>query len=238
MEGIQRLIADNRIVEPVSSLYKDEVREVGRSLGLPEELVERHPFPGPGLAIRCLCSETDLPAEKIDEGWILPVNSVGVQGDSRSYRPVVAVERGRTDGDLHELATRLINRVDGVNRVIAAVRAHALLAEVRVFSSELSASRLSLLRCADAIVRRHTHDSGFDRKVWQFPVILIPVGIAGRPDSIVLRPVHSVDGMTAQSVPMDEPLLEAIAAEILALDGIYGVFHDLTHKPPGTIEWE
>jgi len=69
-------------------------------------------------------------------------------------------------------------------------------------------------------------------------VILIPLGIAGRPDSVVLRPVDSVDGMTARSVMMDEELLRNICREVLAIEQVAGVFYDLTHKPPGTIEWE
>jgi GMP synthase (glutamine-hydrolysing) len=80
--------------------------------------------------------------------------------------------------------------------------------------------------------------SGFDAKVWQFPVVLIPLGSGGRPDSVVLRPIDSTDGMTAQSVPMEEALLRAMAGRLLEVPGVCGVFYDLTHKPPGTIEWE
>jgi GMP synthase (glutamine-hydrolysing) len=69
-------------------------------------------------------------------------------------------------------------------------------------------------------------------------VILIPLGTAEAPDSVVLRPVDSVDGMTAQSVPMDDALLQEMCREILEIAGVAGVFYDLTHKPPGTIEWE
>ena len=68
--------------------------------------------------------------------------------------------------------------------------------------------------------------------------ILIPLGTDDAPDSIVLRPVESVDGMTARSAAMPQPLLQQITGELLALEGIAGVFYDLTHKPPGTIEWE
>jgi len=74
--------------------------------------------------------------------------------------------------------------------------------------------------------------------VWQFPVILIPLGTSASPDSVVLRPVDSVDGMTAQSVPMPGELLHALCSEILQVEGIAGIFCDLTNKPPGTIEWE
>jgi len=237
--GIQQLIAEKRIVEPLSAYYKDEVREIGRELGISEDVLERHPFPGPGLAIRCVCAERDEAIVPAPEGFVLPVRSVGVQGDSRSYAPVLAFDRFPAgDGALQGEATELINRVHGINRVVARVASHVPLAEMRVWSSALSSGRLERLRCADAIVRRLSRESGFDRKVWQFPVVLIPVGSAARPDSVVLRPIDSADGMTAQSVAMEEPLLRSMAAELLKVEGVCGVFYDLTHKPPATIEWE
>ena len=104
--------------------------------------------------------------------------------------------------------------------------------------SSLSGDRLERLRRADAIVRRLSEDSGFADTIWQFPVVLIPLGTTASPDSVVLRPVDSVDGMTAQSAPIPAPLLQSLASEILSLSGVSCVFYDLTHKPPGTIEWE
>jgi GMP synthase (glutamine-hydrolysing) len=83
-----------------------------------------------------------------------------------------------------------------------------------------------------------TLESGFDDDVWQFPVVLIPFGTADRPDSIVLRPIFSVDGMTASVVRMPQPLLDSIIRELQQIPGIGGVFYDMTNKPPGTIEWE
>ena len=237
--GILRLMQAGRIVEPLSSLYKDEVREVGRELGLPAELLERHPFPGPGLAVRCLCAASAEPVSETAEGWLLPVRSVGVQGDSRSYARVLCIDRFPSpEANLQQAATELINTLSGVNRVVARVSSKAPLSEMRAFESSLSAERLHRLRRADAIVRRVSHESGFDRTVWQFPVILIPLGRPETPDSVVLRPVDSVDGMTAQSVAMPEALLSTLGAELLRLEGICAVFYDLTHKPPGTIEWE
>jgi GMP synthase (glutamine-hydrolysing) len=231
--GIQKLIECGRIVEPLKSFYKDEVREVGRELELPAELLDRHPFPGPGLAIRCLCSEVDAPVRETEDGYVLPVKSVGVLGDSRSYAPVLAI--GELD---HERATALTNRIAGMNRVVAVVETRVPLARMRVRACGLTPERIATLRRADAIVRRISLESGYENKVWQFPVILIPLGTADAPESVVLRPVHSVDGMTAQSVGMDAGLLRRMCGELMAIREVAGVFYDLTHKPPGTIEWE
>lgn len=232
--GIQKLIEEGRIIEPLTYFYKDEVREIGRELGLPDRFLDRHPFPGPGLAIRCLCAEADAVPHRGEDGWFIPVRSVGVQGDSRTYRGVLAIEGDR----LHERATELINRHAEVNRVVAVVRTRAGVGAMSVRPADLSPARLERLRRCDAIVRRLSEESGFERQVWQFPVITIPFGTSEAPDSVVLRPVHSVDGMTAQSVEMDAALLKKMAGELMGVPGVSGVYYDLTHKPPGTIEWE
>lgn len=231
--GIQKLIEAKRIIEPLTSFYKDEVREIGRELGLPEELLDRHPFPGPALAIRCLCADAEAPAVPTPDGCLLPVCSVGVQGDCRTYAAVLAIEA--LD---QAAATGLINRLHGINRVVALVASAAPLTEMRVRPGTLSPERLARLRHADAIVRRLSHESGYDRRVWQFPVVLIPFGTSDAPDSVVLRPVDSVDGMTAQSVSMPPELLQAMSRLLMAVPGVGGIFYDLTHKPPATIEWE
>ncbi len=140
------------LLEPLRELFKDEVRQVGRELGLPEEMVGRHPFPGPGLAIRIL-GDVTRPAldvlrradhiyiEEIraaglyDDIWqafsvLLPIRSVGVQGDFRSYDQVIAL-RAVTSRDgmtadwfpfppdvMAHISNRIANEVDGVNRVV------------------------------------------------------------------------------------------------------------------------
>ncbi len=232
--GIQKLIDEKRIVEPLAFFYKDEVRDIGRELGLPDEFLDRHPFPGPGLAIRCLCSSAALKLEHLDEGWLIPVKSVGVQGDSRTYKPVLAI----TGENLHQRAIDLTNAMERVNRVVYMTGSNSPIEEISVQPSALTSARLDRLRTADAIVRRVCLESDFEKRVWQFPVVLIPVGTETAPDSIVLRPIDSVDGMTAVSVAMDPGILAPLTAEILRVPGIAAVFYDLTHKPPGTIEWE
>ncbi|HSJ05349.1 MAG TPA: glutamine-hydrolyzing GMP synthase [Longimicrobiales bacterium] len=139
------------LIEPLRELFKDEVRHVGRELGLPEELVGRHPFPGPGLAIRVIGAVTEerlavlreadaiyleeiRAADLYDDIWqafavLLPVRSVGVMGDARTYDNVVAL-RAVTSRDgmtadwypfppdvLGRVSSRIINEVAGVNRV-------------------------------------------------------------------------------------------------------------------------
>lgn len=141
-----------KIVEPLNLLFKDEVRRVGRELNVPEIILSRHPFPGPGLAIRIL---GDITQEKVDilqevdsifinglkdsglynSVWqagaiLLPVNSVGVMGDERTYEKVVALRAvASTDGMtadwvhlpyefLAKISNEIINKVKGVNRVV------------------------------------------------------------------------------------------------------------------------
>jgi GMP synthase (glutamine-hydrolysing) len=141
-----------KVIEPLRMLFKDEVRRVGHTLGISPELLGRHPFPGPGLSIRILGEVTlekvrilqevdDLFIGKLkaaglyNEVWqagavLLPVNSVGVMGDERTYEKVVALRAvTSTDGMtadwvhlpydfLMELSNEIINRVRGVNRVV------------------------------------------------------------------------------------------------------------------------
>lgn len=141
-----------KVVEPLRNLFKDEVRNVGRDLGLSETFIGRHPFPGPGLAIRIL---SEITPEKVallqevdaifidelltqglyDEVWqafavLLPVSSVGVMGDERTYENVVALRAvGSRDGMtadwsrlpydfLAQVSNKIINQVRGVNRVV------------------------------------------------------------------------------------------------------------------------
>ena len=236
--GIQALIDSGRIVEPLTSFYKDEVREIGRDIGVPEKFLRRHPFPGPGLAIRCLCSESTAPITETADGFLLPVRSVGVQGDCRSYRNVLALPRNPTLTDIQTLAPALTNNRSDINRVVALCGSAEPISSLRVFEAAITKQRLDVLRDADAIVRAFCLETGFEDKVWQFPVVLVPVGTEQARESVVLRPVNSVDGMTADVVLTPDEMLERLTARILAIREIAAVFYDLTHKPPGTIEWE
>ena len=236
--GIQALIDAGRIIEPLTSFYKDEVREIGREIGIPAKFLSRHPFPGPGLAIRCLCAEREAGLTETAGGFLLPLRSVGVQGDARSYRAVFALPQRPTLADIETTAPGLTNSRSDINRVVALCGTKEPLGSLRVFKASITKQRLDLLREADGIVRRFCEANGFENRVWQFPVVLLPVGTGQARESIVLRPINSVDGMTADVVLMEPEQLERLTGELLRIDGIAAVFYDLTHKPPGTIEWE
>ena len=110
--------------------------------------------------------------------------------------------------DSQEESSSLINKMDRINRVVAEVWTAGKLGNMQAVPGFLTAERLDRLRRADAVVRRLTHASGFDQAVWQFPVVLMPLGTPERPDSVVLRPIDSVDGMTASVVRMPKELLD------------------------------
>jgi GMP synthase (glutamine-hydrolysing) len=236
--GIQSLMDEGRIIEPLTSFYKDEVREIGRELGVPAKFLARHPFPGPGLAIRCLCAETGGAAEVTGDGVILPVRSVGVQGDARSYRKVLALNEAPSREAVEATAPGLTNRRRDINRVIALCGTKTPIEALRVFAAAITKRRLDILRRADAIVREFCAASGFEDRVWQFPVVLIPAGTEESPESVILRPIDSVDGMTADVVLMSESELTQLTRQLMEIPEVAAVFYDLTHKPPGTIEWE
>jgi GMP synthase (glutamine-hydrolysing) len=155
------------LVEPLRSLFKDEVRAVGLELGVPEVIVWRQPFPGPGLGIRIV--------------------------------------------------------------------------------GEVTASRLHVLRRADAIARAELSAAGLDRSIWQCPVVLLgdvrSVGVQGDGRTyghpVVLRPVSSEDAMTADWTRVPYDVLARISTRITnEVREVNRVVLDITSKPPGTIEWE
>lgn len=236
--GIQALIDTGRIVEPLTSFYKDEVREIGRAIGVPSKFLVRHPFPGPGLAIRCLCSPAEQPVTRMETGFLLPVRTVGVQGDSRSYRHVLALDQKPSLDLINKTAPALTNSQTGINRVVALCGSKAPIEQMKVHVADISKHRLEILRDADAAVRALCLESGFEEQVWQFPVVLLPLGTDDSRESVVLRPINSVDGMTADVILMPEATLDRLTARLLCLPEVAAVFYDLTHKPPGTIEWE
>jgi len=254
VEAVQKMIDAGLVIEPLKDLYKDEVRKLGEELRLPPPLVWRHPFPGPGLGVRILCGTSpEDPRDKMQDAnntqysilniqyyRVLPIKSVGVQGDGRTYRHAVSLFHEnpcRVTEEDRRLATQVPNAIHDLNRVLLCT-SHALPVDFVFTPSTITRERTSLLQEADAIVDEEMHRANMYDQIWQFPVVLVPFGVVAGQESIVLRPIDSQEAMTAEAIALPEDVLKRMTERLLQLEGIDCVFIDLTNKPPATIEWE
>ena len=247
---IEEMMAAGKVVEPLADLYKVEVRELGVALGIPDYALERHPFPGPGLGVRLLCSGGGTMAPPVGyqlsevaydfglEALALPVKSVGVKADLRVYEHPAIVSGASTHENLVEAARRILSEVPDINRVIWNLGEKAP-ESCRSVPATATRERFDLLREADAIVMGALERHGLYKSIWQCPTAMIPLEIDGEgQELVVVRPVHSVRAMTASPVELPALVLDELREGILALPGVSGLAMDLTSKPPGTIEWE
>lgn len=279
VDGIQKLIEKGLIIEPLKDLYKDEVRMIGKKLGLSDELVYRHPFPGPGLSINVLCSTgvLDNPGEyeeavkklpecreKIKEKCrdisldfelrCLPVRSVGVQGDFRTYRfPLVLDFSGKAAGKekgasntldllteenwqkLEKISSEITNNFKSFNRTVLCFWEKD---GCRLQEGYCDKGRLDQIRAVDAVVLEVLKETGWYRKIFQHLTINLPFASCKENCSIVLRPVISEDVMTARFANLDRGVLKMIIDRLVNLDYIDGLYYDITNKPPATFGWE
>ncbi|MBL4694885.1 glutamine-hydrolyzing GMP synthase [Candidatus Gracilibacteria bacterium] len=246
---VKEMMEQGKVIEPINQLYKDEVRLVGARLGLSEKMTWRHPFPGPGLAVRTLCAKAADVVEVSDEMravaekfgmkiTILPIKSVGVQGDERTYaHPAVVYGKRIPWKELNSLATQLTNQFPEVNRVVYGLSPSSF-DSLTVQDSYLTPERILTIQKADKVVMDFLTESGIHRDIWQFPTVLVPVQVGGSGESIVLRPVCSEEAMTANFYEMSDEHLDDLVRRLSAVEGVGGIFYDITNKPPGTIEWE
>ena len=274
--GIQELIAKGLIIEPIRELYKDEVRAIGKKLGLSEELVMRHPFPGPGLSINVLCNDgkswsqkdedellaakKELNEIKIDmfcqnctanlKRDVLPVRSVGVQGDFRTYRfPALLTFAAEGNGfdhfpkkreNLEACSSTITNSAKYINRTCIKLYQKPELKDeaLKLQEGYCEKRRLDQLREVDNIVLTELHKSGWYNKIFQHLTIDLPYASCSENASFVLRPVISEDVMTARFAMLPEELLGNIVKQIAALPFVDALYFDATNKPPATFGWE
>jgi GMP synthase (glutamine-hydrolysing) len=265
VKEVQDLKARGLLLEPLDELFKDEVRTVGRFLGLPNNVVDRHPFPGPGLAIRILCATSEEFTEQSDmtereiqtfinekgfqeltgtDAKLLPIRNVGVGGDERSHIAALALSSQAPWTTLDSLTHELTGKFrDDINRVVVALGEQSL-NNLSITPTKLNDRARQQLKDADRIVFEEMRSTGALHSIKQCPVVLLPLSFdysGGR--SIVLRPVMTSTFMTVQAMLPDRDLpegfIEHTANRIInEVPGISQVFLDLTPKPPGTTEWE
>jgi len=261
VDAIQKLIAQGKVIEPIADFYKDEVRHIGHLVGLPDKMINRHPFPGPGLAIRIICRDVNQPSPSTSAqamadkqppaspagrpplkgggALVLPIKSVGVQGDNRTYAHPLAVW-GENDWEkLDKISIQVTNSSKEFNRVVLLLNLAKKAPRLKLSPDKksLTPDRIKLLQKVDNIVHEIIKKEGLYDEIWQFPVVLAPVGDKYF-ESIILRPIVSQEAMTAHFYRMPHNILENMAGKILAAGKIDYVFYDITNKPPGTIEWE
>lgn len=276
VQGIQDLIARGLIIEPIRDLYKDEVRAIGKKLGLDDELVMRHPFPGPGLSINVLCNDGKSWTSKDDEELaaakkeleeikldmfcahctqdlkrtVLPVRSVGVQGDFRTYRfPALLTFKDEGNGFYHfpgkrekieECSSTITNAAKFLNRTCIKLYQKPSVKDedLKLQEGFCDKRRLDQLREVDNIVLTELHKSGWYNKIFQHLTIDLPYASAEDKATFVLRPVISEDVMTARFAMLPEELLYTIVHKIAELDFVDALYFDATNKPPATFGWE
>ena len=276
VQGIQDLIARGLIIEPIRDLYKDEVRAIGKKLGLDDELVMRHPFPGPGLSINVLCNDGKSWTSKDDEELaaakkeleeikldmfcahctqdlkrtVLPVRSVGVQGDFRTYRfPALLAFKDEGNGFYHfpgkrekieECSSTITNAAKFLNRTCIKLYQKPSVKDedLKLQDGFCDKRRLDQLREVDNIVLTELHKSGWYNKIFQHLTIDLPYASAEDKATFVLRPVISEDVMTARFAMLPEELLNTIVHKIAELDFVDALYFDATNKPPATFGWE
>lgn len=252
---IEEMIAKGKVVEPLLDLYKVEVRDLGEKMGIPSDMIWRHPFPGPGLGVRLLCSdgtsnisedELAVIAENVSQvlsrygltGAPLPIKSVGVKADLRCYEHPMLIAGDASWDVLEEAAGAIFKSVPGVNRCIWNL-GPSLPKMFRVSSGGMTRARLDLLREADAIVMDGLKRHKIYAEVWQCPTVFVPLEVDGKAGELcIVRPIKTERAMSATSARFPKALIGELRESLLALPTVVGLAYDLTSKPPGTIEWE
>ncbi len=251
---IEEMIAAGKVIEPLADLYKVEVRELGEKMGIPHDMIWRHPFPGPGLGVRLLCSDGQVEdgdalatiAPAVTDAMTpfgltavpLPIKSVGVKADLRSYEHPVLIHGSANWDTLAEASGTIFKTVTGINRTLWNLT-NKMPSSFKLLAATMTKDRLDLLRECDHLMMDGLRRHNLYGEVWQCPTVLVPVEIDGEGRELcILRPIHSERAMTATAARLPLPLLAELRDSITALPGISGLAYDLTSKPPGTIEWE
>ncbi|KJH52593.1 GMP synthase domain protein [Dictyocaulus viviparus] len=245
---VRELRASGRVIEPLKDFHKDEVRELGRSLGLPEDLVHRHPFPGPGLAIRIICAQV----LKSDVFFYRSYSYVAALSVAQSIIPWELLSR---------YANIIPKLLHNINRVVYVFGEPVCYPITTITPTYLNPFTVKILRQADYIATEVLHGRHMDgsrdpnledlsRKIQQMPVVMIPIHFDRSPAEInsykrsfVLRPFITSDFMTGMAAlpgrDIPEKSVVEMARRILVhVRGTSRVMIDLTSKPPGTTEWE
>ncbi len=253
-EFIDELKKKNRIVEPNRMIFKDEVRAAAKEIGLPEKIYNRQPFPGPGLGIRIVDASSpsgdfenlaaqvsSIAQEHGMMGFLVPVRTVGVQGDSRTYS-FLAVLQGKQDWKtIRKAAAKIPATVHDVNRVVYYFGDEHLTQKdfMNTITTNISHETIGALKHADYIARQILGDSP---EISQTAVILFGLDLfSDKRRAVSLRSAITDDFMTITPAVLGRHILWETAEDIkkkIIGDDISAFFYDVTDKPPSTFCWE
>jgi len=258
---IQDLLKVGGVIEPFNNLFKEDVRRIGKLLSVPDRLIRQHPSPGPGYAVRFLCSDyylapkdelyfqaisCECEIQKTSEALgytasVLPIKSKGVQGDQGTYAYTVGIIGEYNRETLLSIATEIPNKFKGkINRVVylIAPKDAPSLQFARIKRDYFRAKTRDLVDMTNKIFIKNLRLANLYSQISQAFAVVCPLGFNSG-YSVILRAVDTVDFMTASPHWLPELFLEQVADQIMAkIPEIELVFYDLTSKPPGTIEWE
>ncbi|PFX27813.1 GMPS gene product [Stylophora pistillata] len=231
---VRSLRAQGRVIEPLVDFHKDEVRALGRELGVPSDIVQRHPFPGPGLAIRIICGDEPYQGSDFAETNIILGQIVDFVTAIKKKDLFIEglIQYGCTCRVCYTFGKRIKFQIQDITATF------------------LSPGVISTLRQADHVAYSVIHKHDMVDKISQMPIVLIPVHFDRDPidhipscqRSLVIRTFITSDFMTGvpatpgKQIPIE--VLNEMVTSLQEVQGISRVLYDLTSKPPGTTEWE
>lgn len=250
---IEKIKKHGNIVEPNRLIFKDEVRKAAKELNLPESIWGRQPFPGPGLAIRIVDGNTSwvddnfLTTNEIVatiaqnhgfEGTILPIKTVGVQGDQRTYSFLTLLRGPRQWHKIREVTNKITAEVHNVNRVVFDItNTQAKINNTNIIPTTISEETVHLLQNVDDTGRYILSKGDYDISQTIFVLFASDIYNTGK-RSVALRAVQSKDFMTVSPTEISWEHLDEISNTLINQYDVGAFVIDVTDKPPATTEWE
>ncbi len=262
-EFIERLRKENRLVEPNRWMFKDEIRKVAKEIGLPENIYNREPFPGPGLAIRVVNGRKDWEetikklGEKADEvarkhglrAIVAPVKTVGVQGDHRTYSFLAVLRGERNWKNIRNAAREIPMVIDDINRVVYQIspvegenneKSSINDSEVKAIETLVDEDNIETLKEIDYKGRRILCHEGVKLSQTIFIIFGADLNNSGK-RSVALRGVFTDDFMTVRPAKAGEEISWEVLDDLdkmIKEEGCGSFVIDVTDKPPATTCWE
>jgi GMP synthase (glutamine-hydrolysing) len=257
VDVVRRAREKGLVIETNWDWHKDEVRQVARALGIDESIAARQPFPGPGLAVRLMCNDgmgQIQPAQQerfqkllaelghgVYHGETVPISTVGVQGDCRSYRylGIIGGEGLHFNWEqVYHIGTTLPNRVDFINRIAYLLNRKKLEGPITCHALHINHESVALLRELDHLVVERLNC----KPISQTFAVLLPLGITKK-FSVAIRAFVTNDFMTGRpgivgTEVSHEKLADLVSAIETQLPEIDLILYDVTSKPPATVEWQ